>query len=349
MAAQALPGEWPESSSVRHIEGETVEIDSTSPFMLRDVGTSSAEPTAVAARLFMPEESSADDPVPGAVLLHGAGGVLWSREMTYARQLSTMGVAALVIDSFAARRERAKGYVDRLMEVTESMLIADAFAGLEHFYDRPDVDGERVALLGFSYGGMATLFAAYEQVAETFAPDGARFAGHAAVYAPCVASFRDRRATGAPVLMLAGAQDAIVDRERCAEVARDLSDDGARVDTIVYPDAYHQWDGMLAGPRTIGHDLSGCRFVVERDGTIRDGLTSLPMTGPLTRKIMIALCADREGYYIGRDDTVRDMANRDLGNFLGRVLFPESESKPDDDEERRTDPRTAHSAYPMPE
>jgi len=40
------------------------------------------------------------------VLLHGSGGVLASRELTYAPQLARMGVAALVVDSFGARRDR---------------------------------------------------------------------------------------------------------------------------------------------------------------------------------------------------------------------------------------------------
>jgi dienelactone hydrolase len=73
-------------------------------------------------------------------MLHGAGGVLGAREHTYGSQLAAMGAAALVIDTFAARRNRAAGFTERLLEITESMAIADAYAGLRWLAQRPEID-----------------------------------------------------------------------------------------------------------------------------------------------------------------------------------------------------------------
>ena len=78
-----------------------------------------------------------------------------------------------------------------------------------------------------------------------------RFAGHVAYYAPCIAEFEDSRATGAPLLMLYCGKDAIVDPDRCAEMAAALEAGGSQVDAIVYPDALHQWDGRFGSPRMI--------------------------------------------------------------------------------------------------
>lgn len=306
-------------------DGERVTFRSASPFAFSDVGNGpdpgAAPPTEAVGTLFLPAGASAAAPVPAVVLLHGASGVQPVRELTYGRQFAEQGVAALAVDVFAPRRDRASGFIDRLLEITEAMFLADAYAALGYLAARPEIDAARVALVGFSYGGMAAVYGAYAQVAERYAPGGARFAAHVAFYAPCIVEFEDSRATGAPLLMLYGGRDAIVDGERCARVAGQLEAGGGAVETVVYPEAVHQWDGRFAGEREIGRNLAGCRFVVERDGTVRDKALWLPMSSVFTRKIVLGLCADSEGYLIGRNDAVRARSNRDLGAFLERVLF----------------------------
>ena len=172
------------------------------------------------ARCSCRANASAAARVPAVVLVHGAAGVQDARDLTYGRQLAAMGVAALSVDAFASRRDRASSFVERLIEITEAMLLADAYSALHYLAARPDIDARHIALVGFSYGGMVTLYAAQALVAERYAPDGLRFAGHAAFYAPCIARFDDKRATGAPVLMLMGGKDELVDKKRCAEVAQ---------------------------------------------------------------------------------------------------------------------------------
>jgi dienelactone hydrolase len=317
--AGAFPPIWPDPADV---SGRLVSFPSRSPFTPADIGADDERnpPAQAIATLFLPDGASKARPVPAVVMLHGSGGVLYARELTYGRQFAAMGVAALVVDAFAARRDRASSFTERLINITESMLLADAYAALDWLGERPDIDAERVALIGFSYGGMATLYAAQAQLAERLAPRGRRFAAHIAFYAPCVARFEDRRATGKPVLMLVGGEDQIIDRGRCAEVAADLRHGGAEVEMIVYPGAYHQWDGGFSGPRRIGRNLAPCRLKVESDGTVRDRHSWLPMVDAFTRKLILWLCTSDEGYLIGRDDAVRARSNADLGRFLTRIF-----------------------------
>lgn len=310
--------DWPAADAPAVAQGQAVTLDSASPFTLSDVGhPRRTEPTAGQGTLYLPEAASAARPVPGAVLLHGAGGVMQAREHTYARQLAAMGVAALVVDSFAPRRDRAVRFTDRLIHITESMMLADAHAALRHLDRLPEVDGERVALIGFSYGGLATLLAAFAQVAEAFAPDGPRFAAHASFYPPCIVRFRDLRATGAPVLLLYGTGDALTDPARCTAILQDLEAGGAAsVAMVGFEGAYHQWDGASVGPRRAPRNLVECAFEVRANGTVRDSRLLLPMTGPATRQASLAWCSDENGYLIGRDDAVRAVSNRHLGAFL---------------------------------
>ncbi len=319
--AAELPAVWPDPAALTGVDGREVRFASHSPFTLADVGTDADRPTTAQGWLFLPQPAThGTRPVPGVVLLHGSAGVLEARELTYGRQFATMGMAALVIDAFAARRDRARRFIDRLMRITESMVLADAFAGLAFLDRHPRVDASRVALIGFSYGGIATLLAAHAQVAEALASAGRRFAAHIAFYGPCIAQFDDGRGTGAPVLMLYGTGDAIVDPDRCAEIERSLEAGGSPVTRVAFDGAYHQWDGRFPGPRSIGRNLAPCRFRVGTDGRVHDGRTGLPMAGPFTRKLILWLCSDSDGYLIGRDDAIRAQSNRVVADFLNPVF-----------------------------
>src|SRR5204863_1685436 len=173
-----------------------------SPLAIEDIGgdPDDAPPTTALGRFYLPPGPHAARSVPAVVLLHGSGGVLASRELTYAPQLARMGVAALVVDSFGARRDRGTEFIERVLNITETMMLADSYAGLAFLAARPEIDPRRVVLTGFSYGAMATMYALFAQVADKLAPPGSRFAGHVAFYGPCIARFENSRTTGAPLL-----------------------------------------------------------------------------------------------------------------------------------------------------
>src|SRR3546814_16050289 len=108
----------------------------------------------------------------------------WCSDVCSSDLLAAQGVAALAVDVFAPRRERASGFINRLLEITEAMFLADAYAALDYLATRPEIDAGRVALVGFSYGGMVSTYAAHSQVAESNAPNCRHFAAHVAFYAP---------------------------------------------------------------------------------------------------------------------------------------------------------------------
>ena len=298
---------------------ESVSFASSDPFSPQDFGR--APTRMVSARLYLPAQAAADRRVPALVLLHGSAGNIAERGATYGPQLAAMGVAAMVVETYASRADLATSFINRVLHITESMFLADAYGALANLAGRPDIDPHRVVLAGFSYGGMAATYALYAQIADRLAPAGLRFAGHVAFYAPCIARFADSRTTGAPLLMLYGAEDELIRPARCTQVADDLRRGGSEVTIIAYPGAVHQWDGAM--PRgLIGRQLAGCRLRVERDGTVRDQRTLLPMNGPFLRKIILGLCTQPRPYPIGRDDRIRALSNRDFGQFLSRVFTP---------------------------
>ena len=314
--AMHLTDPWPDPASVTGVRASEVAFASSDPFAPADIGR--APLREVRGQLFLPPGASEAHKVPAVIMLHGSAGLIADRAK-YGPQLAAMGVAVLLIETYDSRRDLATSFIGRVIHITETMFVADAYAGLRYLAARGDIDARRVVLAGFSYGGMATEYAMQKQLADALLPDGPRFAGHVAYYAPCIARFADKRTTGAKLLMLYGAEDELIRPDRCAQVADDLRAGGSAVTIVSYPGAVHQWDGALRR-RLIGRQLAGCRFRVERDGTVRDENTYLPMSGPFLRKIILALCTGSRPYPIGRDDAVRAKSNRDFGAFLERVF-----------------------------
>ncbi len=310
---------WPEPATLTGIRNEMITLHSSDPFTPEDIGH--ARRRDVAAQLFLPPDAGPDHKVPAVVLLHGSAGNPWERGERYGPDLAAMGIAVLVVHTYEGRPDLGTSYIARVLHITETMFVADAYAGLAALAARPDIDATHVALAGFSYGGMATTYALYAQLADRLAPPGLRFVGHAAFYAPCIARFRDSRTTGAPLLMLYGQDDELIHPDRCAQIAQDLRGGGSDVQIIAYPGAVHQWDGEMMR-RTIGRHLADCRFMVNRDGSVTDQNTLLPMTGPFLRKLILGLCTGSRPYPIGRDEVVRARSNRDFAAFLARVLTP---------------------------
>ena len=195
------------------------------------------------------------------------------------------------------------------------MFDADAYAALDALSHRRDIDASHVALVGFSYGGMAATYAMQRTLSDRLARPGERFAAVASYYAPCIARFDDVRTTGAPLLMMYGGKDQLIHPDRCASVADDLRRGGSAVTVVAFPDAVHQWDGEMA-PRLIGRHLADCDFRVDRHGIVHDRNTGLVMTGPLTRGVILGLCTGDRPWPIGRDDAVTARSNALLGRFL---------------------------------
>ena len=312
---------WPENASVAP---ESVEIDSYSPFVPSAIGRDDAPATRARLTYYPPKGVGAGRKAPAVVLLHGAGGVLHAREGTYAAQLAEMGIAAVVVDVFAARRHLATSFVDRVIEITETMALTDAYATLGWLKRRAEIDSDRIALWGFSYGAMSSVFAANATIAERLATvfdlGPTRYAGHIGFYGPCITEFDEPRTTGAPLLLAWGSGDELIDPDRCGGLAEQLRAGGSDVSTVVFEGAAHQWDGGWTGNRRIGRQINQCRFRVDRRLEVRSGLLGVGMSDSTTRKLMLALCVGSEGYIISADRAVRERSNRLVGEFLGRIF-----------------------------
>lgn len=196
--------------------------------------------------------------LPAVLILHGSAGVD-ARGDFYEAALNAAGIATLQIDMWQAR-----GVSNPSQRPSAPVLTyPDAFSALAYLAQRPEIDGARVGVLGFSWGGLVSLGAAERLYAGRFG--GSRsFKAHVAHYpvcypwnnAPLLAVLRTTPAqfgvqwinlTGAPVMIQVGSKDDYDNSGApCQALAQSVNaGHGGIVSVNVYPGAAHGWDRLM--------------------------------------------------------------------------------------------------------
>jgi dienelactone hydrolase len=118
-------------------------------------GAKDGKPTVITGELRLPG-ITAGARVPAVVLVHGAGGIDTNTE-PWVRDITSLGIAAFVMDSFSGRGLRHR-ITDCQGRAAWSSMIVDAYRTLATLAGRPDIDPERIAIMGFSLGGFIALY-----------------------------------------------------------------------------------------------------------------------------------------------------------------------------------------------
>ena len=157
-----------------------------------DVSFPTQQGLTITGKLFLP--AGASSPAPAVVLLHGCSGIFSYSDPTkglallykeWGERLTNAGYAALVVDSFTARRmpqNQCGNGTDGASEVTDRPYDASAAAQfLKNAYSGW-IDASKIALLGWSHGGSSTLSTLSDAMSSTL---GKRFKGGFAFYPGC--------------------------------------------------------------------------------------------------------------------------------------------------------------------
>jgi dienelactone hydrolase len=277
----------------------------------------------VRANLGFPEE--AKDRYPAVVIVHTIGGYREANEGYAAAELRKSGFATLTYDSFAAR-----GTTGLAMSGSPGFLpagVADAYAALRLLASQPKIDGNRIAIVGFSFGGEVAHLAAFELLRSALNIEQGRFASHVAFYpAGVFGAIAEHGAyTGSPVLMLLGEKDdnlPVAKVESYLAYAR-AAGNPAPIEAVTYPGAYHAW--TVPG-------LVPLRFYPEYPSTKKCPLILL---GPNRPVLLIdgqakpfdpssfgACIGEAPGYSMAYDAAVRAQSTADAMRFLQRNLQP---------------------------
>lgn len=195
------------------------------------------------AMLFRPQ---GDGPFKAVVALHDCGGLTRRPATTlhlyteWANHLVADGFVVLFPDSFASRglgsqcRER-----QRKVRASRER-VSDANAARRWLQTQSYVRADRISLLGWSNGAIATLWA----VRPTAAPhDGsADFRSAVAFYPGCRRLRETAWSARVPTLILIGSADDWTPASTCQQMVAGARGRSARAQIIVYPGAPHEFD-----------------------------------------------------------------------------------------------------------
>ncbi len=223
------------------IGGQQVAIRSADPVFIDELLNGSASPPRrIYGWLRMPAHPTRG-PAPALVLLHTSFGQ-GEQDKQYADVFTAMGFAVLAINSFKPRGVSNTTQDQSL--VTESSMIADAYAALAYLSARPDIDKSRIGVVGFSKGGIAALYASLTSIRTALARNGESFAAHVAYYPWCGLRFLSPKTTGAPILVQSGGADEITPPGLCLDFLEQLRllNPAQQADMIVHDGARHGFD-----------------------------------------------------------------------------------------------------------
>jgi dienelactone hydrolase len=182
--------------------------------------------------------------MPAVVILHGSAGPT-EREAGYAIALNEAGIATLEPDQWAARG-LAGGALGRPRTVPET--IPDLFGAHKHLAHHPKIDSARIGLMGFSFGGVASMLAATRAQSDRFAPVGP-FAAFMPCYPICwtygkVQGHEFSNLVRAPIFILTAALDQYDNDPKAGEkLVASLSEaDRSHVSTQTIADCHHGFD-----------------------------------------------------------------------------------------------------------
>jgi dienelactone hydrolase len=229
-----------------HLESATVK---PTPFQLRIARQNGQALKAVPGVLLNGylTRPPGDGPFPAVVVLHGCSGLFPGGEKTWSERLSSWGYAVLAVDSFSTRG--IKETCDRSQLADR---VYDAYGALEFLSKLSFVDQQRIALMGFSAGGITTLEAVQLGGAEQLMER--KFKAAIAYYPNCSAANGDM---AVPTLILIGELDDWTPAKKCQEMMAERSGKGSAVRLDVFKGARHAFasPGFKASTEEYGHRL----------------------------------------------------------------------------------------------
>jgi dienelactone hydrolase len=231
----------------------------------------------LAGELRIPKPGS--DRLPAIVLLHGSSGIS-GYVSDWEQELNALGVATFVVDSFTAR-----GIVNTNFDQEQLgrlAMIVDAYRALDLLSRHPRIDPTRIALMGFSRGGQAALYASLRRFHRLHGSPGREFAAYLVFYPSCGTTYKEELDVARkPIRVFHGATDDYNPVEPCSAYAARLKAAGSDVQLMEYAGAAHAFDARAVKAPTVlakAQTTRACRLSESEGGVIVNAATGKPFT-----------------------------------------------------------------------
>jgi dienelactone hydrolase len=239
-------------------------------------GDAYGRPTTIAGVLRIAQGSGR---LPLVILVHGSGGINANADV-WDRLFELMGISTFEMDSFAGR-----GIVSTVVDQSQLgrlNMILDLYRTLAVLAAHPRVDPNRIAVMGFSRGAQATLYASLKRFHKMWNAGGIDPAAYIALYPPCATTYIDDTAVSDhPIRMFHGISDDYVEIAPCRAYFGRLKETAKDIQMTEYPDTWHAFDYPLfpSTPMVVQNgQTTHCALKEEPAGTIINTTTQKPFT-----------------------------------------------------------------------
>ena len=187
--------------------------------------------------------------LPVVVLQHGSGGLGANIEM-WERELNATGVSTFALDGFTGRGLTQVSTDQALLGRLN--FILDIYRALDVLAKHPRVDSQRIALMGFSRGGQAALYASLTRFHKMWNRSGIEFAAYIPFYPDCATTYiSDTDVADRPIRIFGGTRDDFDPIALCKAYVERLKAAGRDVEVTEYPNAPHAFDIPLLPPSLV--------------------------------------------------------------------------------------------------
>ena len=195
--------------------------------------------------------------------------------------------------------------------------ILDIYRGLHILAKHPRVDPARIALMGFSRGGQAALYASLKRFHQLWNKSGVEFAAYVPFYPDCMTTFgSDTDVVHRPIRIFGGTLDDYNPIVQCKAYVVRLRAAGRDVDVTEYPNASHAFDNPLgAQPAAVAprfESVRNCKIREEADGILINADTKQPFTYKDACVV--------HGPHLGYDPVAAQAAKASVNAFLKSVF-----------------------------
>jgi dienelactone hydrolase len=217
--------------------------------------------------------------LPVVILMHGSGGVGPNIE-TWAQQFNAMGISTFVIDGFTGRGMTSVS--TNQASLGRLNFILDIYRALDILAKHPRVAPDRIALMGFSRGGQAALYASLTRFQKLWNRSGVEFAAYIPFYPDCATSYAgDTDIADKPIRIFHGMPDDYNPVASCKAYLERLEEAGRDVIITEYPDAQHGFDTPFpigAGVAANAQTVRNCRIREAEGGVLLNVSTQQPFS-----------------------------------------------------------------------
>jgi len=239
-------------------------------------GDVSGKPTTIAGSLRVAQGSGR---LPLVILMHGSGGFEVNADL-WQRQLGSWGISTFALDSFSGRGI-ASTVIDQ-SQLGRLNMILDLYRSLEVLGAHPLVDPNRIAVMGFSRGGQAALYATLKRFQKLWNKSGIDPAATIALYPQCNTSFiEETDVSDHPIRIFHGTADDYVTIGPCRAYANRLSAAGKDVQMTEYTDTWHAFDypSLPEKPVVVRNgQTTNCVLLEDTPGTVVNTATNKPFS-----------------------------------------------------------------------